>query len=63
MLIGAIIEQGGFLKVYKGKIMEDAGNEGEIIVKMTHRFGGSMKKMRLNRRNHKKPTITLVKQN
>jgi hypothetical protein len=46
-LIGAIIKQDGFLKIYKGKVMDYAGNEREVIVKISLGVDGSMDKMRL----------------
>jgi hypothetical protein len=47
MLIGTTIAQGGFWKVYQGKIMDYADNERKVIIKMTLRSGGSMEKTRL----------------
>jgi hypothetical protein len=43
-LIGATIARGGFGKVYKVKIMNDADNERKIIVKVLLRAGVSMEK-------------------
>jgi hypothetical protein len=47
MLIDATIAQCGLEKVYKGKVIDDAGNERKVIIKMSLRASGSMEKMRL----------------
>jgi hypothetical protein len=44
MLIDVSIAQSDFEKVYKGKVMDDTGNEREVIVKMPLQANGSTKK-------------------
>jgi hypothetical protein len=46
-LIGVPIAQNSFVKVSKGKVMNDTGNKQEVMIKVPRQDRGSRKKKRL----------------